>query len=535
MNLSPRDTTPKPHFLKQRTSSVDAYRDATVNTWFSAIGLLKLREFLITVDHFSIWKRHLAWALADGKELRDYMTQRYSSSMVFLSLLLSTELSVLFNSAVVTTDVRHALEEESYHTVAFWIGIFIIVSAILSLLGLVATFTAWGMVSAVNEVNAHCVLRSSIGQYVAELPGNLIVGSIYTFSIWLILFFFLLLPVGFSSLLLLGITLGLFLHIITVFSAFGRIIMHSGAMGSNRIFASGFESTLSPCSLHGNLLAKARDTLYNGFSIRRQYAEKHSIASDLTVLDELKRHIRPPKDDQPELACSAPNDTENGCLPLILAGSWTKFEDSFDTSEHVCSKTFQDEPQCTAFMNQVSSIFRAPIEVVRSPQVHQATENNQRAEIPDVDASQSTSLQYCLRNSIKFLHDVADAQVLPPAVFNRSSKENTSIQRSDKLLSSESNDLEDVFDGPLSLAVLASSNRNLGSWSLDNVSPSDVACTITPTRPGVRPIPGAEGLSNLDVVTSVQTSRLSKVQSRDDEQNHLLSAPGDEDYGSTRA
>lgn len=353
MNLSQKDMTPKPLSLKQRTSSVDANRDATVNTWLSAIGLLKLREFLITVDHFSIWKRHLAWAIADGKELRDYMTQRYSSSMVFMSLLLSTELSVLFNSAVVTTDVRRALEEERYETVAFWVGIFIIVSAILSLLGLVATFTAWGMVSAVNEVNAHCVFRSSIGQYVAELPGNFIVGSIYTFSIWMILFFFLLLPVGFSSFLLLGITLGLFLHIITAFSAFGRIIMHSGAMGSNRIFDPVFESTLSPCSLHANLLSKARETLSNEFSIRRQYAGSDPINHDLTILDQLKNRICPPKDDQPEFACNDPDDGIGHIRNLYRTGSSVQFSDGFDTNGLV-SDVFHDTAPFFAASNKES-------------------------------------------------------------------------------------------------------------------------------------------------------------------------------------
>ncbi|GAX15057.1 hypothetical protein FisN_12Lh246 [Fistulifera solaris] len=458
------------------------------------------------------------------------MTQRYSSSMVFLSLLLSTELSVLFNSAVVTTDVRRALEEESYHTVAFWIGIFVIVSAILSLLGLVATFTAWGMVSAVNEVNAHCVLRSSIGQYVAELPGNLIVGSIYTFSIWLILFFFLLLPVGFSSLLLLGITLGLLLHIITVFSAFGRIIMHSGAMGSNSIFDPDFEITLSPYSLHGNLLAKARDTLYNGSSIRRQYAETYPITSDLIVLDELKRQICPPRNDQPEFACDAP-DTEDGFLPLILAGPWAKSEDSLDMSDQASNEAFQDEPQNRAFKKKQSSIFRVPIDVVRNPHVPQAAEFNQRTEVPIAQSwSRSSS-----HNTLEFIKDVTDAQVLPPMMPNHSTKENTNSQSSDELLSSESNYLENDFDALLGPPAMGSRNRLLGSWSLDDVSPSDVASTITPTRPVVLPNPGAEGVSNLDAVIDVQTSRLLKVQSRDDEQSRLLKAPGDENYGSTRA
>jgi hypothetical protein len=82
----------KPLPLKQRTSSSSNQRDYNQKTWLSLLVLLKFREFFITVDHFSIWRRHLAWANDDGKDLRTYMTQRYASNMVFMSLLLSTEL-----------------------------------------------------------------------------------------------------------------------------------------------------------------------------------------------------------------------------------------------------------------------------------------------------------------------------------------------------------------------------------------------------------------------------------------------------------
>jgi len=134
---------PKPLPLKQRTSSVDQRRDFNTQTWVSVIGLLKLREFVITVDHFSIWRRHLAWAVENGKDLREYMTQRYASSMVFMSLLLATELNVLFNSARVTTNVRDALMQEAYLDIHFWAGIAVIISAILTLLSLISIFTAW--------------------------------------------------------------------------------------------------------------------------------------------------------------------------------------------------------------------------------------------------------------------------------------------------------------------------------------------------------------------------------------------------------
>lgn len=225
----------KPLPLKQRTSSVDARRDYSTSTFTSLVSLLKVREWFFTVDGFSIWRRHLAWSFSDGKDLRDYMTQRYASCMVFMSLLLSIELNVLFNSAGVTTEVRRALMEEQHATVSFWTGIAVILSAVLTLLSLISTFTAWSMVSSISEANAHCIFRSSIGQYAAELPGRFIVGSIYSFLIWLIMFFFLLLPLGIWSILLMVIGIVLFVHVIATFSAFGRILMHTGAMGENPI------------------------------------------------------------------------------------------------------------------------------------------------------------------------------------------------------------------------------------------------------------------------------------------------------------
>ena len=282
---------PKPLPLKQRTSSIDQRRDYTTQTWISVLNLVKLREYVITVDHFPIWRRHLAWAMDNGKDLRDYITQRYAASMVFMSLLLSTELGVLFNSAGVTTAIRQSLRQQAHHTVSFWAGIAIIISAIFTLLSLISTFTAWTMVSAISDVNAHCILRSSIGQYAAELPGRFIVGSIYSFLIWFCLFLFLLLPAGFYSYLLLIFVICLFVHTITAFSAFGRVIMHTGAMGSNRIFDKGYESSLQPHSLHANLLIKAKANLGNKTSIIRQYQMKSTPIARLYSEDEMSGHL----------------------------------------------------------------------------------------------------------------------------------------------------------------------------------------------------------------------------------------------------
>ena len=277
----------------------------------------------------------MAWAMESGKDLREYMTQRYASSMVFMSLLLSTELSVLFNSAGVTTQVRHALMNEQHDTVSFWIGILIIFSAVLTLLSLIATFTAWSLVSAISDSNAHCILRSSIGQYVAELPGRFIVGAIYSFMIWLILFFFLLLPLGFWSILLLVVTVGLFVHTIFSFSAFGRIIMHTGAMGSKRIFDASFESSLLPHSLHANLLTKAEANLANKTSILRQYRSRTKPIDRQFSVDELSGHL---SDEGPAPSENGTRQQTQQQVPVHKTHvrrrteSLVKFADGYDTN-----------------------------------------------------------------------------------------------------------------------------------------------------------------------------------------------------------
>ena len=277
----------RPLPLKQRTSSLDTRRDFSSNTWRSLLVLLKTREYFVTVDNFSIWRRHVAWAMQDGKDLRSYMTQRYASNMVFMSLLLSTELAILFNSAKVTTDVRTNLRAGNHFTVGFWAGLLIIVSALLTILSLISTFTAWAMVNAVDEVNVHCIFRSSIGQYAAELPGRFIACSIYFFLISFILFFFLLLPLGIWSILLLCCALFLFIHVVATFSAFGRVIMHTGAMGRARIFDPDYEMSLIPHSLHAHLLAKAKANLANNTSITRQYRRQQKPIDRPVDQDEL--------------------------------------------------------------------------------------------------------------------------------------------------------------------------------------------------------------------------------------------------------
>jgi hypothetical protein len=219
------------------------------------------------------------------------MTQRFASNMVFMSLLLSTELGVLFNSSHITTEVREHLRAGNHLSISFWAGFMIICSTLLTLFSLISTFTAWAMVNAVDEANAHCIFRSSIGQYAAELPGRFIVCSIYSFLISFLLFLFLLLPFGIWSITLLVVSVALFIHVVAAFSAFGRVIMHTGAMGKARIFDPNYEAHLLPHSLHADLLNKAKANLANKTSVIRQYRRRQKPIDRLYSEDELLDHL----------------------------------------------------------------------------------------------------------------------------------------------------------------------------------------------------------------------------------------------------
>jgi hypothetical protein len=291
--LSTSSSTGRPSPLKQRTSSMDTRKDYSYfQTWWSLRDLVKRREWFIPVNNFPIWRRHLAWALENGGDLRNYMTSRYSSSMVFLSLLLATELNVLFNSSPITTNIRHALQNQLHLQLQFWIGIIILVSIILTLFSLIITYTAWGMVSAISDENAHCILRSSIGQYIGELPHRFIVASIYTFLLWIIIFIFLLIPMGFWSMLLVLMVLVIFIHVMTAFSSFGRLILHTAAMSPNPIFDESYEKSLTPQPLQEQLYTKARAEILNNTSITRQYRRKLKPLSRRYSVDELVMLLR---------------------------------------------------------------------------------------------------------------------------------------------------------------------------------------------------------------------------------------------------
>lgn len=256
--------------------------DFNNSTVWSLLGLLDPHEYIITVDMKTIWRRHLAWSKHDGGELRTYMTQRFASNMTMMSLLLSAELGVLFNSSTITTTMREKMMQQDHSDLKFYIGLLITTSVFLTLACLLSTFVAWSMVSAVSCTNAHAMLRSSIGQYVTQLPSRLLVGSVYCFILWMFLWLLELLP-GIWSKILITAFAALFIHIITTLSSFGKLMMLSGAMGSERIFDEEFEQALLPSGLHTAMLLKANERQKRRLTVTAQYSTRRLPRPSFTV------------------------------------------------------------------------------------------------------------------------------------------------------------------------------------------------------------------------------------------------------------
>jgi hypothetical protein len=239
-------------------------------TWISLLGLLHPLDAFVTVDNTTLWQSHIAWAKPKGKDIKDYTTQRFASNMVFLSLLLGADMSVLFNSASFCTEIRHSMQTEDYGSLRFYIGCALLLGAIIAVLGLVTTFTAWGMISAISDNNSHCLLRSSMGQYVTSLPSRFVVAALYLFLLWLFLFIVELLS-GPVQIIMITLVVYLFLQVIVSLSAFGRLIIHTGAMGSKRVLDPEFERHLLPSGLHASLLIKATERLRRKTTVTAQY------------------------------------------------------------------------------------------------------------------------------------------------------------------------------------------------------------------------------------------------------------------------
>ena len=256
----------------------------SAKSYFKLFSLNNPRDYFVTVDHFPLWRRHLVWARTmggdkkEGKELRDHMTQRFSTNMVFMGLLMSTELNILFSPCDTSTEMRLVLQSKNGHReLIFYAGVFLIISVFLTFFALLATFTAWAIISSISDSNAHCILRSRIGLTAAQLPSRLIASSIYMFFVWNTLLVWVLIPPDETVWLWILISIfacSIFLYIVSIYSSLGNLIMKTSAMSNKRILEAEEEKKKNPFMLEHFLIEKAKEYESDGMDVTKQYIQK---------------------------------------------------------------------------------------------------------------------------------------------------------------------------------------------------------------------------------------------------------------------
>ena len=286
---TPQSSEPTPISLLSTTGFAQHQTSSNIGRWRTFLSLPEASEYLISVDHHQIWRRHLAWCDRDGDKLRQAVTSRFASNMVFMSLLLATEISVLFSPSRPAQNLRQALESMKHTSAYFWGGLFLCISIGMTLSTLLANFTAWATIGAVSAENAHAVLRSSIGLYAAQLPARMAVLSIYCFVIWVVLLLFEILPRGWDVFVAVFIGLS-FIHIVVFYSAFGRLVMYSKAMRTGQIFRGDEEDSMTPDRLSEELLKRATEEREEQTPLPLYYRQHSDIRQQVKKLVKIRQY-----------------------------------------------------------------------------------------------------------------------------------------------------------------------------------------------------------------------------------------------------
>ncbi|GMI32555.1 hypothetical protein TrCOL_g1204 [Triparma columacea] len=262
----------------------------TVKLYAQSFKLIKWNEMFISVDQSFYWRRSIVWANDDGGNLKQHVIAKYSSMSVLSTLLLSSEVSVLFSPSDVLTSIRLEAFSAANFTLEFMIVFFLSLSIFLTIGTIMATFTAWSIVGAVSERNIHCILRSAIGLYTTQLPTTLLTCSLFTFLTWMLLLLYKILPTPFP-IILTALTMIFIIHMVTTFSIFGRIILHSNAMSDVGVFSRSVEEGMLPVSLFQGLLDKTEGNRHVPVSLqyRRNLREALRKGEDETVIERHRR------------------------------------------------------------------------------------------------------------------------------------------------------------------------------------------------------------------------------------------------------
>jgi hypothetical protein len=212
-------------------------------------------EHILSVDQFGLWREHLAWSKSSGSELRSLVVQRFASNTVFLSLLTSSMIGVLFSPSKPMDAVRIQMKARDHNSLQFWAGICLCITVFSCISALYTNFTAWSIISSISDENSHVLLRSTIGLYAAQLPMRLVSLVIFFFILTMDLFLFILMPVPWALGICISTTL-ILLHLASTYSAFGRVIIETGAMSHDPIMTTEQAEELEPHDLHMELLSK---------------------------------------------------------------------------------------------------------------------------------------------------------------------------------------------------------------------------------------------------------------------------------------
>lgn len=141
-------------------------------------------EHFIGVDNRASWGCHVVMAKETGKHLRAGLMQRFTSTTIFLSVILATEIGVMTSPAKPADQVRVAMGDARYGSLEFWTGVALCMGILLSISALIANYSAWAIFAAVGEENLTMIARSSLGLYAHTLPKRLITSVVYLFLLW---------------------------------------------------------------------------------------------------------------------------------------------------------------------------------------------------------------------------------------------------------------------------------------------------------------------------------------------------------------
>lgn len=213
-------------------------------------------DMFISVELSVLWRRHLVYGKRNGKELLSLFTSRYASLTTMTTLLIGTEVAILFSPADPSHVVRTALLEKDIYTIRFWAGFTLFINISISIAALFAILTAWSLNTVIGEKNAHILLRSALWLHISSLPAKLALTNIFLFVVTMSLFLFVIAAWEVALPVVVVFFIG-FLYLVSIYSAAGRILLYSGGIGEERIIQRDLEYELTPEELNQVLLAKA--------------------------------------------------------------------------------------------------------------------------------------------------------------------------------------------------------------------------------------------------------------------------------------